>query len=296
MAQYTIKDLERLTGIKAHTIRIWEQRYGVLTPERTQTNIRRYSDEELKYLLNISQLLRHGGKISKLSKLSGDELARELDNLSQTVDKPEEYYAIHVDKLIIAMVELSEEKFEKVISQTSIKYGFEQTMLNVIIPFLTKVGLMWLTGEINVAQEHFISNLIRRKMIVAIDGLLLPAPGAKRYILFLPEGELHELGLLFSKYLIKSRGGQTLYLGQSVPLKDLVDASQVYNADCLVTFMTSPDTRENIKHHVDELTKLFADKKIMIAGAQVNFHEFNSYKNVQFMHRVTDLINVLDHK
>lgn len=296
MGSYSIKDLERLSGVKAHTIRIWEQRYGVLNPTRTDTNIRRYDDAELKLLLNISQLLRHGGKISKLSRLTDDEMCRKLESIAQTVQSPEDFYSIHIDKLIFAMIELSESKFEKVISVTSIKYGFEATMLNVIIPFLTKVGLMWLTGEINVAQEHFISNLIRRKIIVAIDGLMIPE-GPHRYILYLPEGEMHEMGLLFAKYILKSRGIQTLYLGQSVPLHDLIEAARLYKPDGLLAFITTPNSSKSIKQYVEALHTEFPKQDILIAGSQVNIHGLfseNGKNNVTYLTEVSGLTRFIE--
>lgn len=294
MALYSIKDLERLSGIKAHTIRIWEHRYGVLQPQRTETNIRRYDDGELKLLLNISQLIRHGGKISKLSKLTPDDLGRQMESLSNTVNKEDDFYSIHIDKLIIAMVELDESKFEKVIAVTSIKYGFENTMMKVIIPFLNKVGLMWQIGDINVAQEHFISNLIRRKVIVAIDGLMIPDAGSeKRFILFLPEGELHELGLLFSKYLFKSKGVSTLYLGQTVPFNDLIEAAKVFKPTGLFTFLTSPMQKTQLETFVSRLQAAFPTQDIFLAGMQVNIHKLHNTGKVVYLNNPAALSEFL---
>lgn len=294
MALYSIKDLERLSGIKAHTIRIWEHRYGVLQPQRTETNIRRYDDGELKLLLNISQLIRHGGKISKLSKLTPDDLGRQMETLSNSVNKEDDFYSIHIDKLIIAMVELDEAQFEKVIAVTTIKYGFDNTMMKVIIPFLNKVGLMWQIGDINVAQEHFISNLIRRKVIVAIDGLMIPPTNSdKRFILFLPEGELHELGLLFSKYIFKSKGVSTLYLGQTVPLNDLIEAAKVFKPTGIMTFLTSPMHKAQLEAFVSRLQAAFPTEKIFLAGTQVNIHNLPSKGNVVYLNNPTTLADYL---
>lgn len=293
MAQYSIKDLERLSGIKAHTIRIWEQRYGVLKPRRTETNIRRYDDMELKLLLNLSQLIRHGGKISKLSRLSEDQLCKELEVVSDGVVNPDDFYSIHIDKLIIAMVDFSERKFEKVISVTTIKFGFDATMRYVILPFLRKVGLMWRTGEINVAQEHFVTNLIRRKMIVAIDGLLIPE-NETRYILYLPEGEFHELGLLFAKYYFKSRGIEVLYLGQSVPIKDLKEAIVIYKPKGIFTFITTPASGKVIGSYFQSLISDFPYIKILVAGPQVSIHMVNPVKGVTYFSQIDDFVSFLD--
>lgn len=293
MALYSIKDLEQLSGIKAHTIRIWEQRYGVLKPQRTETNIRRYDDEELKLLLNLSQLIRHGGKISKLSRMSENELSRNLEVISEGAITPDDYYSIHIDKLIIAMVDFCERKFEKVISVTTIKFGFDATMRNVILPFLRKVGLMWQTGEINVAQEHFVSNLIRRKIIVAIDGLLIPERDL-RYILFLPEGEFHELGLLFAKYYFKSRGIQVLYLGQSVPLKDLKEAIDIYKPLGLFTFITNPSTTKLMVSYLETLRKDYPKIDVLVSGSQVFQHLDKKVQGVTYFSQIDEFVTFID--
>lgn len=293
MVLYSIKDLERLSGVKAHTIRIWEQRYGVLKPQRTETNIRRYDDTELKLLLNLSQLIRHGGKISKLSRLSGDQLTKEMEVVSEGAIDPDDFYSIHIDKLIIAMVDFSERMFEKVISVTTIKFGFDATMRYVILPFLRKVGLMWQAGEINIAQEHFVTSLIRRKMIVAIDGLLLPERDI-RYILFLPDGEFHELGLLFANYYFKSRGIQVLYLGQSVPLVDLISAANVYKPQGLFTFITTPNSTTLITSYFECLRNNFPDAKVLVAGPQVSKQMVKPVSGVSYFTSIDDFVIFLD--
>lgn len=295
MAQYSIKDLERLSGIKAHTIRVWEQRYGVLKPKRTETNIRRYDDMELKLLLNLSQLIRHGGKISKLSRLSDDQLTKELEMVSDAVINPDDFYSIHIDKLIIAMLDFCEQKFEKVISVTTIKFGFDATMRYVLLPFLRKVGLMWQTGEINVAQEHFVTNLIRRKIIVAIDGLLIPEKDI-RYILYLPEGEFHELGLLFAKYYFKSRGVRVLYLGQSVPLKDLKEAIKAYDPLGLFTFLTTPTSANSSEKYFESLKQDFPKLQILVAGSQVSRLLNNPTKGGTYFNQIDEFVTYLDKK
>jgi DNA-binding transcriptional MerR regulator len=202
MAVYSIKDLERLTGIKAHTIRIWEKRYQIVEPHRTDSNIRTYCDNNLKKLLNISILNRSGIKISALCKLSEDQI-REKVLLSL---KPETDFSSQIESMVVAMIELNEDRFEWLLNQSITKIGFEETLFNIIYPFYEKVGLLWLTGTICPAQEHFISNLIRLKLSVAIDGLpSVTSPEAKRIILFLPEWEMHELGLLTYFYMARKQ-------------------------------------------------------------------------------------------
>ncbi|HNS47584.1 MAG TPA: MerR family transcriptional regulator, partial [Bacteroidales bacterium] len=211
MAQctYLIRDLEKMTGIKAHTIRIWEKRYQVVKPKRTSTNIRYYCDEDLKRLLNISALIKQGFKISQLAELGDDELNEKIMNAYSH----ESEETSRIDNLVTAMIDLDEPRFEKTIHLATLNMGFEHTILNIIYPFLERIGILWLTGTINPAQEHFVSNLLRQKLLVAIDNLIVkPARDSKRFILFLPENELHELGLLFYSYLVRKSGHKIIYL------------------------------------------------------------------------------------
>ena len=195
MSTYSIRDLEQLSGIKAHTLRIWEQRYTILSPDRTDTNIRTYGDEDLKRVLNISLLKDHGYKISEIAKFSTDELNREIIKISDR----QLSYPDQIQALTIAMLDLNEDRFEKIISTNILQSGFESTMINIIYPFLSRIGTLWVTGSIGPAQEHFITNLIRQKIIVAIDGQIgTSTSSGKKYVLFLPEGEFHEISLLFA--------------------------------------------------------------------------------------------------
>ena len=166
MSRYSIKDLEQLSGIKAHTVRVWEQRYKLLNPKRTETNIRYYDDHDLKLILNVALLNDNGIKISKIAKMSVEEMKAEVLHLTERSFA----YDDQIHSLVLAMIEFNEERFEKIIATNILKIGFEQTMLNVIYPFLSKIGILWQTGSIHPGQEHFISNLVRQKLIVAIDG------------------------------------------------------------------------------------------------------------------------------
>ena len=168
MAYYSIKDLEKLSGIKAHTLRIWEKRYNLVEPKRTETNIRYYDDEDLKKVLNVALLNRNGLKISHIAGLKTEEINSKISDLSKGNQDSESV----IDNLVISMIELDEKKFEKILSRTIMQAGFEETILYTIYPFFQKIGLLWQTGAINPAQEHFISNLVRQKLIVAIDGII----------------------------------------------------------------------------------------------------------------------------
>jgi DNA-binding transcriptional MerR regulator len=263
---YSIKDLETLTGVKAHTIRIWEKRYQVVRPGRTATNIRYYDDQNLKKILNISILLKHGFKISHLVELSDDVIREKILNLSFNSGTASD----QVDSLVMAMIELNDLKFEKTISTATLSLGFENTVLQIIYPFLERVGILWQTGSINPAHEHFVSNLLRQKLLVAIDGYgIRPKPNAKRFMLFLPENELHELGLLFYSYLVRTSGNKIIYLGQSVPFSDLIAVTQFKQPDVLITSITTPFVSEDVTHYITRLSEAFPKQKIYVTGLQV---------------------------
>ncbi len=266
MATYSIKDLEELSGIKAHTIRIWEKRYGIVVPARTDTNIRLYSDDDLKKLLNISILNRHGLKISHLSKMDQEELKEKVMHISHETSDT----GIQIENLILAMLELDEWKFNKVLNDSIIKIGFEETLVKVMHPFFEKIGLLWQTGSINPAQEHFVSNLLRQKLIVAIDG---QAPVAREnpvsFILFLHENELHELGLLFYSYLLKKNGINVVYLGQAVPFEDLEKITKIRKAEYFLTSFTTGIREEDLKKYLKKLSVSFPDHTILYTGLQV---------------------------
>ncbi len=291
-SKYSIKDLERLSGIKAHTIRIWEQRYNLVSPDRTDSNIRLYNDEELKHILNIASLVKAGNKISHVVKLEKQEITKRIQELVANPINVDAFFATQTDNLVIAMLDLDDSKFEKVINTSNLKYGFEETMLNVIIPFLQKVGIMWRTGEANIIQEHFISNLIRKKALVAIDGYSgTAAPDAEQWLLFLPEGELHEIGLLFSKYLLKVRGKKVMYFGQTVPVEDIINYCKEYKPSYILTFFTAAYSQDGIKAYMKRLTDEVKDTKILAAGSQVMGWE-PEWPNVKFLSGVYDLIKI----
>lgn len=268
-AKFSIKDLEALSGIKAHTLRIWEQRYGILKPERTDTNIRYYCNDELKQLLNITLLYNHGFKISKIAALDDRSIINEVNKIVDAQISSSD----QIDSLIIAMVELDEKRFDKIISNNVLHHGFSTTIEKVLYPFLHKIGAMWQTGSINPAQEHFISNLIRQKLIVAIDGVVAPEKkDAQRFVLFLPENELHELALLYYTYLLKVNGHQVVYLGQSVPFDDLIKVVEIRKPDCLVTVFTH--STSDLEDYIQRLGKTFSSTKIFISGSLLS--ELNS--------------------
>jgi DNA-binding transcriptional MerR regulator len=264
MAVYSIKELENLSGIKAHTIRIWEKRYNLIEPYRTTTNIRYYTDQELKKILNVAVLNRHGIKISNIAKLNDQELKEEILRVSTSDPNIE----TTIDSLIVAMIDMDEIKFTSILNKTVSKSGFKHTILNVVYPFLNKIGVMWLAGDVNPAQEHFVANIVRQKIITAVDGFShVFNPKAQKFLLFLPEGDWHELGLLFALYLLKEAGHEVIYLGQSVPYSDVLATGASRNFDNILLSSTTPQPEFDFISYLKDLGGAFPDKKILYFSA-----------------------------
>lgn len=262
MGRYSIKELEKLSGIKAHTIRIWEKRHQIIEPQRTPTNIRFYSDDDLKKIINVSVLNNNGVKISKIAGMSLSELNEKVYELSTESPSME----IHIEQMVVAMIDMEEAAFEKIISHITLKLGFEKAVTDVIYPFLEKIGVLWQTGNITPAQEHFISNIIRQKVIVAIDSLPIPSSTSLRVILYLPENELHEIGLLFYNYITRKQGMRTYYLGQNLPFDDLIAVGQIHRPHFVITAITTPQKDDGVRKHLQKVVEAFPYSNILATG------------------------------
>ncbi len=281
--RYSIKDLERLSNIKAHTLRIWEQRYGMLTPQRTDTNIRFYTDTELRYILNVSLLNQNGYKISKISLLTTEEIEREVKRITNSKSDHES----QINALVIAMIDLNEVSFNKIFNDSIMRLGFEETVIQIIFPYLEKIGNLWITGSIRPLHEHFISNLIRQKFIVNIEAHPKQIkPNAKIFLLFTPENEIHELALLFKYYLLKSRNHDVIYIGLNIPIYDLVSVFNHQQPDFLVSCFTVNPKGDVLKNYLNVLSKNFKKSKIIISGFQIRNYKGSLPANVE---RVLDI-------
>lgn len=291
MGIYSIKDLEQLSGIKAHTLRIWEQRYDIIKPKRTPTRIRYYDDNDLKLILNISFLNRNNYKISKIAEMEEEEISDMVIHITNSnLDFPNQ-----VNAMVIAMVNLDESRFEKIIATNALQFGFEKTMMSIIYPFLQRIGILWQTGNINPAHEHFISNLIRQKLIVAIDGQLIdPHPEARKFVLFLPEGELHELSLLFASYILKSRRHKVVYMGQSLPLEDLKTVNEVYQPDFYFTVVTSFPNQEGLVQYLKEVTESYPTAELLVSGFQAISNESVIPQGARLIKDIPEMIAFVD--
>ena len=259
---FTIKELEALSGIKAHTIRIWEQRYRFLRPSRTQTNIRKYSNEELKTLLTVALLNKHGYKISRIDGMMPEQ-RREV--ILQLNDKDARLEQV-VNEMIAAMIDLDMIAFETILMEQVKEKGILDAISTVIFLFLDKVGILWQTNRINPAHEHLATNLIRQKIISAIDHLPLPEKKEPLFLLLLPEGEHHELGLLIVFFLLKQRGLPVVFLGANVPLKDAVYIVERLKPRYLYMHLTTFPTRQQFQKYLQAVSGPMPPQSFLLSG------------------------------
>lgn len=281
MAEYKIRDLEVLSGIKAHTIRIWEKRYNLFSPERTDTQIRTYTDDDLTRMINIAILNRCGFKISKIATMQNEEIH---NNVIECNGKNAEDVAI--ERLIVAMIEMNERLFHDTLNDLIQSVGLTLTFTDKLIPFLDRIGIMWLVGSINPSQEHFMSNLIRQKVISETDRLPIPQKKTVDALLFLPEHEQHEISLLFYNFMLRDKGFSTVYLGQSVPYDALKSCIEQLAPRTMVTsWLTAVD--DNFMHsYFKRLTTECVKIPVLAGGIQVNNRK-DLVKD--FIHEINDL-------
>ena len=286
MAVYSIKELEKLSGIKAHTIRIWEKRYSLIEPHRTNTNIRYYTDNELKKILNVAVLNRHGIKISSIAKLTDLELREEIIRASATSDSNDTL----IDSMVLSMIDLDEYKLEAMIDKSINKIGFKSTVTDVLYPFLDKVGILWQSGDVYPAQEHFVSFLIRQKILSATDHISnIFNPNGKKFLLLLPEGEWHEIALLFAQYLIKEANHEVIYLGQSVPYSDVLAIGASKRLDFILFSSSISHTGFKLGRYLEDLGGAFPDKKILYCANNSGELTNERPKNLIYLQQIIDL-------
>lgn len=289
MNAFTIKDLENLSGVKAHTIRIWEQRYNFLKPQRTKTNIRYYSNDELKTVLNIALLNKYGFKISHIDRMQPEEIKEKILSLSDARAVQERI----INELVQEMVDMDIEKFEKILSGYIQQKGLERAVTQIIFPFLQKIGILWVTGHINPAQEHLVTNIIRQKLIVAIEGTVSPIRLDKTFLLFLPEGEYHELGLLYMYYLLKNRGARTIYLGANVPIRDVEYVINVKKPDIIYIHLTATASNFNFERFLNNAEQRFGNTPTIISGLLTQHYKKKVPANVTFKKSLPEVMDFL---
>lgn len=289
MNAFTIKDLENLSGIKAHTIRIWEQRYSFLTPCRTDTNIRYYSNDELKTLLNIALLNKYGFKISHIDQMSSEDLTKKILSLSHLQAQQERI----VNDLIKHMIDIEFDKFESVVDEEIFKRGIEKTITQIIFPFLERVGVLWVTNHINPAQEHLVTNIVRQKLILGIETATSVFNVSKQCILFLPEGEYHEIGLLYLHYLLKTKGVKVIYLGANVPNKDIEFVCKVKSPDFIYTHLTSVANNFNFEKFLNQISAKIPGQQIYVSGQLTAGYKKKVPDNIHFKTSLAQVVEFI---
>ena len=289
MNTFTIKDLENLSGIKAHTIRIWEQRYSFLKPQRTGTNIRYYSNQELKTILNIALLNKFGFKISHIDKMNEQELQNKLVSLSQAQACHERI----VNELINHMIDLDIDNFENLLDTYILSKGIDKTINQIIFPFLERIGILWLTNHIHPVQEHLVTNVVRQKLIVGIEGVVTHVFVNKTIILFLPEGEYHELGLLYTCYLLKNRGARVLYLGANVPIKDVEFICKQKRPDYLYTHLTCMTGSFSFDKFLAQKNQYIKELPLVISGQLAQSQARKTPSSVLFKRSLPEVLEFI---
>ena len=291
--EFTIKDLENISGVKAHTIRIWEKRYNLLTPKRTDTNIRLYSNKNLEKLLNIVLLNNNNFKISKIAKMSDEELLLQCNEMAIN--------SLHKDEAInsfkLAMFNFDTVLFNSTYDQLLLKMTFRDVFKDVFIPFLEHIGLLWHTDTLIPAYEHFVSNLITQKIQINTEKITSNTSNtAKTYVLYLPENEIHELGLLYLNYELNLRGNNTIYLGQSLPFDNLNYFLKSKNEYCFITYLTIMPYDSKVKEYFQEADALLKDSKaefIAIGRKTDLVNNCNFESNIKLYKSVSDLLKEL---
>lgn len=282
--KYSISDIEGLIGIKAHTIRAWETRYNLVPPKRTSTNIRYYDEDDLKMLLNIVALNANGYKISRIAKLSQQQIKDLVTQLNSNWNNQ----TVQLLNLSNATLRYDEKQFSKILIGCIKEMGLVDAMDVVLFPFMKRIGMLWQTGAIDPSQEHFAANLIRDRIIVEIDKIQKPVKEKPlRFLLFLPEAEMHETGLLFARYLLKKCGHDTLYLGSEIPYTDVKKVIASYKPDYAFIMLTSLNLGKDINKIITKVMD-HLDVPLLVGGSLIS--EFDILVN----DRLTPLKNVCD--
>ena len=286
---FTIRELESLSGIKAHTIRIWEQRYNFLKPSRTKTNIRVYSNDELKTLLTVSLLNKSGYKISTIDKMKPAQMAEAVLQLSHKAGYNERV----VNEMIGYMIDMENQAFEDLLNNYIKEHGIEETITVLIFYFLERIGILWQADRIFPVQEHIVSNIIRQKIVYAIEQL----PFGKTspcFLLFLPEDEHHEIGLLYVYYLLRKRNSMVMYLGANVPLKDVQYVLQSKRPAYLYLHLTSFPRQHEFKKFMLALSSSAKDAKVLISGTAVQTVKEKFPENLVFLRSFSEVTDHID--
>ena len=267
---FSIKNLENLSGIKAHTLRIWEKRYNLLEPERTDTNIRRYSLDSLRKLLNITLLYNHGFKISKIASLDAAEIPKLVRSIALKANSEQ----VSINAFKLAMINFDYELFDTNYEEILQHHNFEYLFLNIFMPLMKELGILWQTGAISPSHEHFITNLVKQKIHLQTEYLQknkFEQNNHAIFVLFLPENEIHELGILYLNYLILSKGYRTIFLGQSLQTSSLQTLYSYETKYYFVSYITVEPSKDEIMPYLQNFYDKILnnqDSKLILFGPQ----------------------------
>jgi DNA-binding transcriptional MerR regulator len=292
---FSIKNLEHLSGIKAHTIRIWEKRYNLFEPERTDTNIRLYNLENLQKLLNVTLLYNNGYKISKIASFSSQEITENVHKL--TINKNADDWSIGLFKL--AMINFDQRLFTKTFNDLLKQFSFSEVFKNVFVPLMNELGVLWQTNSISPSHEHFITSLVKQKIHAMCEDLQQKSTRRtdRRFVLFLPDNEIHELGLLYLQYEVLNNGFQCVFLGQSVPIESLNNLVDIGEPITFITYFTIEPTQDKIKAYLNTFNSEIIeniDSELWILGYQVQFMSDEMPDKIRKFKSIDDVIYALN--
>ncbi len=290
MKKFSISDIESLIGVKAHTLRAWESRYNLVPPKRTATNIRYYDEQDLKMLLNVVTLNENGYKISKIAGMSQAQINSMVTQLNNNRNND----TVQVAKLSEAILHYNEETFSKILSSCIKELGLVKTMDTVLFPLMKRIGMLWQTRTLDPAHEVFAANLIRDQLIVAIDKLKKPVKEDRmKFLLFLPESEIHDAGLLFARYLLKKCGQDVLYLGHSIPYTDIHQVIKSYQPDYAFTVLTSLNLGKNVNKIINKVMENL-DIPLLVAGSLISEFDIIGKERLIPLKNVCDMVDFLE--
>jgi methanogenic corrinoid protein MtbC1 len=286
MNRFSIRDIENLTGIKAHTLRIWEQRYGIIQPKRTDTNIRYYDGDDLKSALRVSLLNSYGYKISAINNMSEED----INELITEITDSDFRLKAAVNELLEYTISVDSERFEDTLDVYIAKYGIEETIEQLLFAFLEKIGLMWMTDKIFPAQEHIVSNIITRKLALATESIRKNRKARKKTVLlFLPEGEIHDIGLLYIQYLVLRQGYSAIYLGQSTPLSEAEFIYDLKKPEYIYIHITSTADNFDAEAYIRSLGKKFPKSTVFVSGSMLHTAGVKPVKNVKVLYTLDEV-------
>ncbi|UXP32134.1 MerR family transcriptional regulator [Reichenbachiella agarivorans] len=293
MGNYSIKELERLSGIKAHTIRIWEKRYQLIEPSRSDTNIRSYNDGQLKKILNVSSLVALGYKISKISQMNPDEITSILEENQRSILE-DNNTDVTIHQLIKHAIDFNEKELDDLINQIISQSSLVDAFTEILFPVLNRIGFLWTANKITPAHEHFMSHKVKQLLYASMSVGKNTESTDLKYLLFLPQWEEHEILLLFCNYLLKKNGMTTIYLGSRVPLENLIETIKDTQPIALVSILTTPNYISEFKKYQKKITQTNPEIKSILGGAEVYKTQLSQLPNVTWVDNTPEFLSLIN--